>query len=142
MHVNELRQIADDRIAEGLERASRHRRRAEARAPRRRGIKPWLVAAGNALRRCLIAVARRVEHALRREVEALELLYDADHPWTREGPLRWDGGTSTARLLGSHLPNPPGEVAPGGGPSLQGRPEGIGRRRLPEGDGAHVCCTE
>jgi hypothetical protein len=113
MHEDELRRIILGRIAEDHDRAAaRHRRRrgrarraqVGPRRVRRLGTSAMTVLA--VIRRLAVAGARGVGRVWRVNVEVQERLYDAQHPWELEGPLRWQGRGSNARLIGCDLPIP------------------------------------
>ena len=110
MHPEELRRIAVDRIGETLERASRrhlHGRTPRNRRPLGARLLASVVTTGSAFCRCAVVLAKGVARGWRLNREVQERLYDAQHPWEHEGPLRWQGRGGHARLVGSHLPTQP-----------------------------------
>ncbi len=110
MNAEDPLRIGHERIAEALDRVPPrrvHKRPTTARFPGAARLTATARTARDALGRSTAAVMGAAVRAWRLNLEIQERLYDEQHPWEREGPLRWQGRGSNARLVGCHLPTQP-----------------------------------
>jgi len=145
MQPDQILRMANQRRAEELERASRRRLvsrpdipdgsstvpalRGTTRGtthgadgtPRRTArpgtLRPIAITAAG-LRTAASATGRALLAAWRFNAEVQRAILEAEQPWLREGPLRWQGSRRNPRLVGAHLPCAPGAVDAGCGARL------------------------